>query len=169
MNLCEQRLLVPNQHHPWHVDNLSAKGDCILHLCPAGMSPDFDYFACRIPYIVINALDALPTLLIRNFFHSIYLWVGWSAPWLKVVLLSTLVASLPSGRALAISLLISTKSAFWPVEGRVTWPSCVRWRLSINCTNWLLCSARNQIQLLTGLFWSFANVDCFRQDKVVYP
>ena len=50
--------------------------------------------------------------------------------------------------ALAISMLISTKSAFWPVEGRVTWPSCVRrWR-SINCSNWLLCSAHDELQLL---------------------
>ena len=91
---------------------------------------------------------------LRYFFHSIYLWISWSALWLKVILLSTLVASLPSGRALAISMLISTKSAFWPVEGRVTWPSGVQRLFSINCTNWLLCSARNQVQLLTGLFWS---------------
>ena len=33
---------------------------------------------------------------LRYFIHSIYLWIGWSAPWLKVVFLSTLVASMPS-------------------------------------------------------------------------
>ena len=49
-----------------------------------------------------NVLDSLPTLPIRKnfrcFFHSIYLWIGWSTPWLKVVLLFRLVASLLSGQ-----------------------------------------------------------------------
>ena len=91
-------LLVPNPHHPWHVDTLSAKGDCILHLCPAGISPDFDCFNLHADVIVSNALDALPTLLIRKTSSGTFLPLDW--------LIDTLIES-------ASSVHTYGKSALW--------------------------------------------------------